>query len=157
MKQKAVSTLIYGPHWLTVALAGPVSEAVLARASLQPRGDWPRPALALAAGILTPEEMLKLVERKKGDDLRMALSEAYFYLGEYFLGHGDAAKARDFFQKARQQKVTIYIEHKGAGFELQHLGAPTETGTLPKGAEQGPKKAKPKAPAKSWMNGILGN
>jgi hypothetical protein len=55
-----------------------------------------------------------------------------------------------------QQKVTIYIEHKGAGFELQHLRAPTETGTLPKGAEQGPKKAKPKAPAKSWVDGILG-
>jgi hypothetical protein len=39
--------------------------------------------------------MLELLDRKAGDDRTMAQSEGFFYLAEYYLGHGDAAKARD--------------------------------------------------------------
>jgi lipoprotein NlpI/transglutaminase-like putative cysteine protease len=109
--------------WTQQRLGKPLPDAVLLRAKAEPRGDWPRPALAVMAGALTPKEMLELIERKTGDDRTMALSEGYFYLGQYHLGRGDKAKAREFFQRARDQNVMIYLEHAAAGFELRRLDA----------------------------------
>ncbi len=115
---------VYSDLWLSWTyqrLGKPLSEAVLKRAAVQPRGDWPRPALAVTTSNLAPEEMLKLLERKSGDDRRMASSEGYFYLGQYYLGRGDRSKAREFFEKTRQLNVILYTEHIAAGFELQRL------------------------------------
>jgi lipoprotein NlpI len=117
--------------WTYRRLGRPLPEPLIQRAAEQPRGDWPRPALAVLTGHLTPEEMLKLLERKTGDDRRMALSEAYFYLGQYYLGRGDKAKARNSFEETRRQNVLIYTEHIAAAFELKHLLIPAETGALP--------------------------
>ena len=106
--------------WIYQRLGQPLPEALLARAN--PRGDWPRPALAVVAGKLSPEEMLKLLERKSGDERKLASSEGYFYLGQYYIGRGDKTKAREYFEKARQVNIVINAEHKAAGFELHHLG-----------------------------------
>ena len=109
--------------WTRQRLGQPMPDAVRERAATDARGDWPRPALAVMAGKLTPEEMLKLLERKSGDERRMATSEAYFYLGQYYMGRGDKIKAGEFFGKVLRLNMVMNTEHKAAGFELQYLGA----------------------------------
>jgi hypothetical protein len=112
------------------------------------------------SGNVTPDEMLKLIERKGGDERKMALSEGYFYLAQYYLGQGDKAKARKYLQESRRQNVIIYTEHAAAAFELKRLGSPTETGSLPapetaketgnlRVAPSGEKKSSRKAPRKA--------
>ena len=88
---------VYSDLWLAwthLRLGKPLPEALLKRAGEESTGGWPRPARAVLAGKLSPEEMLKLVERKTGDERRMASSEGYFYLGQYYLGRGDKAKRK---------------------------------------------------------------
>jgi tetratricopeptide (TPR) repeat protein/transglutaminase-like putative cysteine protease len=90
-------------------------------ASADPQGEWPRPALAMLHGLMSVEDMLKLLDRKKGDDREMALAEAYFYAGQWFYAQGDKTKAADYFQKTREKGVIMYIEHVSAGIELRQL------------------------------------
>ena len=75
----------------------------------------------MLVGGLSPEEMLKALDSKSSDDRHMALAEGYFYLGQYYLGRGDKAKARGMFEKTRQLAVLVYSEHIAAKFELQRL------------------------------------
>jgi lipoprotein NlpI len=112
--------------WTRQRLGQPMPDSVREHAATDVRGDWPRPALAVMAGKLTPEEMLKLLERKSGDERRMATSEAYFYLGQYYMGRGDKIKAGEFFGKVRRLNMVMNTEHKAAGFELQYLGTLSE-------------------------------
>jgi lipoprotein NlpI/transglutaminase-like putative cysteine protease len=121
-----IESQVYSDLWLSWTyqrLGQPLPEAMLARAGADPRGDWPRPALAVLAGKLSPEEMLKLLERKSGDERRTDSLEGYFNLGQYYFGRGDKTKAREFFEKTRQLNMVNRIEHKAAGFELRLLGA----------------------------------
>ena len=151
---------VYSDLWLTWThqrLGRPVPDSVLKRAAAQPLGDWPRPALAVMTGHLAPEAMLKVLESKAGDDRTMASSEGYFYLGQYFAARGDAAKARDFFERARRLNVIIYTEHTAAGFELQRLGAVTGSTDAPKAtAPTDTKKASRKAAPKgtAWQSDL---
>ena len=94
---------------------------LVAAAKADPAGDWPRPALALMAGLWTPEQMMAEVEKKSGDDLQMALAEAWFYLGQFHRIHGDTERASAAFQKTRDTGVSVYIEYVAAGFELQKM------------------------------------
>lgn len=89
----------------------------------QPDGEWPRPALALFHDRLSVEQMLKSLDGKKGDDREMALVEAYFYAGQWHLLRGETATAADYFRKAREKGVTVYIEHVSAGIELERMQA----------------------------------
>jgi lipoprotein NlpI len=107
--------------WTSQRLGRPIPEAAARRAAAQPRGDWPRPALAMLNGLLTPEEVLALIDGKTGDDRQMVLAEAYFYIGQHALTRGETEKARDFFARTRQLGVLIYTEHVAAAFELQRL------------------------------------
>jgi lipoprotein NlpI len=149
---------VYSDLWLSWTyqrLGKPVPETVLTRAAAQPRGDWPRPALAVMTGHLAPEAMLKALESKTGDDRTMASSEGYFYLGQYFAARGDSAKAREFFEKAHRLNVIIYTEHTAAGFELQRLGAVTgsteaPTAKAPVDPKKAARKTAPQGPA--WQN-----
>ena len=75
----------------------------------------------MLTGHLSAEEMLKLLERKSGDDRQMALAEAYFYLAQHYRVDGDKAKAREYLEKTRQLDVAIYTEHIAALFELNRL------------------------------------
>jgi lipoprotein NlpI len=115
---------VYSELWLTWTLqrlGRPIPETLIKRAAADPRGDWPGPALAMLTGQLAPDEMLKLLNGKEGDERRMGLAEGYFYLGEHYLALGDKDQARGYFEKTRQQEVIIYTEHVAAGFELQRL------------------------------------
>ena len=49
------------------------------------------------------------------------LCEAIFYVGQYYLLHGDQAKAGEHFRRARGTGVFFYIEHRMAQVELAKL------------------------------------
>ena len=104
--------------WTLQRLNKPLPDGIASLAAAEAHGEWPRPALALLAGALRPEEMLNVLDVKKGDDRAMALSEGYFYLGQYYAVRGDTEKARSYFEKTRLQQVLPYMEHIAAGFEL---------------------------------------
>jgi lipoprotein NlpI/transglutaminase-like putative cysteine protease len=154
--------------WTYRRLGKSLPEDVQKRAAEEPRGAWPRPALAVLAGELAPAELLKIIGRKTGDEGQMTSSEGYFYLGQHYLAQGDRAKARELFQKTRQMNVVIYMEHKAAGFELQRLqetagtdpldDAPADKSAAGKRAKR-PADARPKksAPAdQNWRTGVFG-
>jgi lipoprotein NlpI len=145
---------VYSDLWLAWTLrrlGKPLPEQLLTRAKNQAHGDWPRPALALITGDITPREMMELIERKSGDDRTMALAEGYFYLGQYYLGRGDKAKAGDSFRRARGQNVVMYMEHSASGFELERLGhdGPVSTSSITSGADT----ITENAPEKRFMRG----
>jgi lipoprotein NlpI len=152
---------VYADLWVVSTyhrLGRPLPEAVLKRAKAEPRGDWPRPALAVLTGDLAPDDMLKLVGGKSGDDRTTALAEAYFYLGQHYLVRGDKARAREFFEKSRGQNILIYMEHTAAAFELQALGRatgpsaalPSAPGAAPQGAPEKKAARKPRKAPTDW-------
>jgi lipoprotein NlpI len=108
--------------WTSQRLNRPVPAAVAQRAATQPRGEWPRPALAMAVNTLPPEEALRAAESKSGDDRVMATTEGYFYLGQYYLGRGDTARAQGYFERTVRQGILIYNENDAAQFELTRMG-----------------------------------
>jgi len=109
--------------WTLQRLNRPLPPELIAAAGADPKGAWPRPALAMLAGQMTPEQVIEQIGRKTGDDQELALVEGWFYIGEYQLNAKQPDKAREAFEKARAKGVTRYIEHAAAGFELQRLGA----------------------------------
>ena len=145
---------VYSDLWLAwthLRLGKALPDELLKRAAEEPTGGWPRPARAVLTGKLAPEEMLKLLERKTGDERRMAESEGYFYLGQYYLGRGDKAKAREYFDKARRANIIIYTEHTAAGFELRQLEAssraPATTSSITSGGPESSDASVPNAGA----------
>jgi lipoprotein NlpI/transglutaminase-like putative cysteine protease len=87
------------------------------------QGAWPRPALAMFAGKLPPEAVLKIAEAKSGDERIMTLCEAYFYVAQHYMVQKNAAKAKEYFEKARATNVIVYIEHEAAKLELDRMAA----------------------------------
>jgi len=118
------SNRAYSDLWAvwTHHLAGkPLPEEIAKRSAAEAHGDWPRPALAMLVGSLSPEELLKIVDQKKGDELAMTQTEAFFYLGQRYRMLGDAAKARDAFEKVRSLGLVPYLEYSSAAFELKEM------------------------------------
>ncbi len=109
--------------WTLQRLGRPIPEELQALARKAPSGAWPRPALAMLAGALTPEQVLTEVARKTGDERELTMTEALFYLGQHHLVQGRKSEARDAFQRTRAQGITMFIEHMAAGFELDKMGA----------------------------------
>ena len=116
----------YAQLWQALTLQRlnrPLPSELLTAASADPKGVWPRPALAMFAGQMTPEQVIDQTGRKDGDDRELALAEGWFYIGEYRLNQQQPDKARDAFEKSRAKGIVRYIEHAAAGFELQRLTA----------------------------------
>ncbi len=111
--------------WTLQRLGRPLPPELLALAAADPGGAWPRPALALLAGQMTPDAVLAQIGRKDGDERELALAEGWFYIGQQHLAQAQPEQARAAFEQARAKGITIYIEHTAAGFELQRLGAKT--------------------------------
>ncbi|MBV8626244.1 MAG: DUF3857 domain-containing protein [Herbaspirillum sp.] len=86
--------------------------------------NWPSPLLGLVAGTLNEDDILQAAQRKKGDDQDMALTEAWFFVGQARLAKADAKGAQDAFEQARKLGVTVYLEYQAAGWELQRMGKP---------------------------------
>ena len=109
--------------WTLQRLGLPLPAALAAAMSADPRGAWPRPALALFAGRLRPDQVIESIDRRDGDERQLALVEGWFYIGEYELVARHIDGAREAFEKSRAPGITHYIEHTAAGFELQRLGS----------------------------------
>ncbi len=115
---------LYSEIWLAIVngRAGKsVPDAIARRAKAEAHGEWPRPALAMFAGAVSPKELLEVLSRKKGDERQMALTEGYFYLGEYSIMKGDKKAAETYFEKAHNLGIIIYTEYIAAGLELTNL------------------------------------
>jgi lipoprotein NlpI/transglutaminase-like putative cysteine protease len=119
-------TRLFSEVWL-VATSGrlrkPVPAELIARAAAEAHGDWPRAALAMLTGALSPDEMFKSLDKKAGDERQMALTEAHFYLGQHYLVTGEIERAQSAFEKTRELGVIDYIEYIVAKFELERLKA----------------------------------
>src|SRR5262249_20202842 len=109
--------------WTLKRLNKPLPEAIASRVIAEANGNWPRPALAMLAGQLTPEALLDAGRTKTGDEQTMTLAEAYFYVGQLSYARGEKDKAREFFLKTREIGILPYLEHIAAGFELQRMDA----------------------------------
>jgi lipoprotein NlpI len=107
--------------WTQLRLGRPLSAEVLRQAGNKNALNWPHAALALLASRMTPDQVLEEVRRKQGDDREMALAEAWFYIGQYYVVKGDTAQARAAFEKTRAQGVTVFTEHAAALWELERL------------------------------------
>lgn len=82
---------------------------------------WPRPAYGLFTGISTPEQVLAAAEKMTGDERLLALCEAYFNIGQYYLAKQDRIKAKEFFEKTVATGMLSFAEYAFALFELQRL------------------------------------
>jgi lipoprotein NlpI/transglutaminase-like putative cysteine protease len=115
---------LYAKIWQAVAIVRsgkPLPDELKALAQAHAKGDWPRPALALIAGLTTQEQLIAKVNEKKGDDLELTLTEAWFFVGQAHLAKGQLGEARAAFNKVREKQITMYVEHIAAGFELATL------------------------------------
>lgn len=102
--------------------ATPLPPALREAAGAEPDGAWPRPALAMLAGLRSPQQVLQALERTlQGDERTLALAEAWFYIGQLHLAEGRDDEARRAFESARGQEITMYIEHVAAGHELKRM------------------------------------
>ncbi|WP_249124576.1 DUF3857 domain-containing protein [Bradyrhizobium manausense] len=122
-------TRLFSQLWLVATsgrLGKPIPAEIIKRAASEARGDWPRAALAMMTGALSPEEMFKSLDSKEGDERAMALTEANFYLGQHYLVTGEIRKAQAAFEKAREFGVIDYVEYIAAKLELERLAAQGE-------------------------------
>lgn len=71
---------------------------LLAEATAIPDGPWPRPLLAMQAGLLSPEALLAQAAALPAHASAAALTEAWFYIGQARLARQDVAGARQAFQ-----------------------------------------------------------
>lgn len=121
-----VDDQIYSALWLAWThkrMQKPLPEQIAKYAGESGKTSWPRPALAMFAGKITPDELLAGLESKNGDERHMTLTEGYFYVGQYYMAQDDHEMARRYFQKTLDMNVVPYIEHFTAAIELDQLQA----------------------------------
>lgn len=106
--------------WTLLQLRQPLSASLVDGGG--PDAEWPLPALGMMAGRLSPEELIRVLDRKEGDDRELALVEAWFYVGQWHKANGRPDLARQAFEQVVARNVTPYIEHAGAAFELRASG-----------------------------------
>jgi transglutaminase-like putative cysteine protease/lipoprotein NlpI len=88
------------------AVAGPADEV------------WPGIALAMLHGRKTPEAVLRVAQGESGNAGEVALAEAYFYVGEYYLLNGEKVQSRVYFQHALEKGVVNAPFHAAARQEV---------------------------------------
>ena len=116
----------YSDLWQAIALLRakrPLPDDLVKRAAADPRGAWPRPVLAMLAGVITPAELQAITVAKAGDEAAIDATEGNFYLGEKLLADGDRDGARTAFNAARAPGVVTFAEYQAAGIELRALDA----------------------------------
>jgi lipoprotein NlpI len=85
------------------------------------RAEWPAPAIAMMYEQISPEDVLKLVNEKYGQDRDMTLVEAYHAIAQWHLVHGDNVRAGEYFQKAVDLGALTYYEHQSSLRALKEL------------------------------------
>jgi lipoprotein NlpI len=115
---------VFTAVWRTVALkrlGRPMDPALVQLAAEQPRGAWPRPTLALMHGLISVDEMMEIAQRRPAIEREMAMIEAWFAAGQWYLMQGDKQKAAEAFRKVREQGVPGFVEYRSAAAELVGL------------------------------------
>lgn len=79
-------------------MAQPVPGDLLAYGKSVPDGPWPRPLVAMQAGVIGEDELLAVAARLPRDARDLALNEAWFYIGQRRLAAGDQAGAAKAFR-----------------------------------------------------------
>ncbi|MCX7293567.1 DUF3857 domain-containing protein [Janthinobacterium sp.] len=75
----------------------PVPDELVRLAREIPDGIWPRPLLAMQAGALSVDTLLKLIETFPEEQRTLALNDAWFYIGQQYLLAKDTHAARRAF------------------------------------------------------------
>ena len=83
--------------------------------------DWPGPVVLLLLGKTTPQQVLAAAKHQKTRKQLERECEAFFYVGQYHLLHGNKAEAAKLFRKTLDTGVTYFIEYDGAKVELERL------------------------------------
>lgn len=107
--------------WALQRARKPIPEKLVTQAKTEADGAWPRAAIAMMLGFKSPEAVLAEINAMKGEERDMNLSEAQFYLGQYWLGRGNKDEAKRAFEACRSKGVIMYIEHMAASYELKRL------------------------------------
>ncbi|MHB8559511.1 MAG: tetratricopeptide repeat protein, partial [Candidatus Acidiferrales bacterium] len=82
---------------------------------------WPEPAVRMYLGILTPTDFLALAKNPHTFKERNQQCQAYFFLGENALLHGNRVDAKKRFQESAAIRVMDSYEYMGALAELDRL------------------------------------
>lgn len=115
---------IYSILWyeLSRARAGGLDLSAVARDAPSPdTGKWPDAVFALYAGKIKPEDIAAAAARGDASAFAARNCEADFYLGEWWLMHGDAASARPLLQRAFDTCPHNYVEYENARVELDRM------------------------------------
>lgn len=99
----------------------PVPDELKRIAAEIPDGPWPRPLLAMQAGLITPAALVQAAEALPGDARAHALTEAWFYVGQAHLARQDVAPARQAFQWIATGGIRSSELYPQALGELQRL------------------------------------
>jgi tetratricopeptide (TPR) repeat protein len=83
--------------------------------------EWPVPLIEMLAGKATAADTLASAQSPDGEVGRERRTEAYFYIGQYALLHGDKGKAADAFRAAVAEDANATAEYLGAKAELARL------------------------------------
>ncbi|MBL8509917.1 MAG: SEL1-like repeat protein, partial [Chitinimonas sp.] len=104
----------------------PLPAEALQQASSIPDGPWPRPILAMQVGILTPDDLLKLASKLPADARAIALTEAYYYIGQHHLALNQTEQARAALLRIGVEGIRSSAVYQQAKVELDRL-TPTST------------------------------
>lgn len=107
--------------WALQRAGQAIPDKLMTQAKAEADGAWPRSAIAMMVGLKTPEQILAEINALAGDEREMNLSEAWFYVGQYWLSRGNTDEARKAFEACRRQGVLMYIEHIAAAHELKRI------------------------------------
>jgi lipoprotein NlpI len=86
--------------------------------------EWPGAVVKLYLGSITPNGVLLAAKDADADPDAELRCEAYFYLGEYALLHGQRLKAARLFRQAVATNSSISFEYLAAQSELRRLAVP---------------------------------
>lgn len=102
-------------------LGQPVPPELLAWAAEVPDGPWPRPLLAMQAGLLEPQAVLGIASALPADARDLALNDAWIRIGQRRLADHDLAGAAEAFHWYAANGVRGSEPYLQAQFELAQL------------------------------------
>jgi len=109
--------------WLYLAevRSGENAGDALRKSSPRLKTIWPEPAARFYLGGLKPVDFLALSKSTDANKGRKQRCQAYFFLGEATLIHGDQTEARKMFQESVATRVLDSYEYMGAMTELDRI------------------------------------
>jgi TPR repeat protein/transglutaminase-like putative cysteine protease len=108
-------------------LAQPVPAALLAYGREVPDGPWPRPLVAMQAGVISEAELVRVASALPRDTREMALNDAWFFIGQHRLAAQDRAGAEQAFRwfagnGLRRSRVYPLARYELAQYEVKDAG-----------------------------------